>query len=136
MIFSLYMCVCIYIYAFGWTWSSGRRENGWIFNVFEGKANRIWLYILGSIYKINGRWNCPYLEWKKRMKHRSRFWGKHSSSVSSLLNLASGGRGQVGNVNTQPSGAPSPHFSEPKGLYLGSSKADHSDSDNGSLFLS
>lgn len=43
-----------------------------------------------------GRWNCPYLEWKKRRSTGVGSWGKHSSSVSSLLNLASEWRGQVG----------------------------------------
>ena len=48
-------------------------KNGWIFNVFEGKANRIWLYILGSIYKINGKMELPLFGVEKEKKHRSRF---------------------------------------------------------------
>ena len=43
-----------------------------------------------------GWWNCPYFEWKKRCSRGVGSWRKNSSSVLSLLNVASERRGQVG----------------------------------------
>ena len=76
----------------------------------------------------------PLFWMEKEMQQRSRFLKQELSFKSVKCGIWA--ERSSGDLHTQPSRAPSPLFSEPKGLYVGPFKADHSDFDIWSFFLS